>query len=37
MKNARKAILADKFEEYKNNFIKNYILGKDSEWIKPKK
>ena len=37
MKNARKAILAENFEEYKDNFVKNYTMGKESEWIKPKK
>ena len=31
MKNARKAILADNFEEYKDNFVKNYTMGKESE------
>ncbi|MGB0405584.1 MAG: tRNA-guanine transglycosylase, partial [Fusobacterium sp.] len=37
MKNARKAILEDRFIEFKEEFIKNYSLRKDSEWIKPKK
>ncbi|MFK4784888.1 tRNA guanosine(34) transglycosylase Tgt [Fusobacterium sp. MFO224] len=37
MKNARKAILEDKFIEFKEEFIKNYSLGKQSEWINPKK
>lgn len=37
MKNARKAILEGKFKEYKEEFIKNYSMGKESEWIKPKR
>lgn len=37
MKNARKAILENKFKEFKEEFLKNYNLGKDSEWIKPQK
>lgn len=36
MKNARKAIITDRFGEYKNNFCKNYTMGKESEWIKVK-
>lgn len=35
MKNARKAILEDKFDEFKEEFTKNYLNNKDSEWIKP--
>lgn len=37
MKNTREAIIADRFGEYKNNFVKNYTMGKESEWIKAKK
>lgn len=36
MDNARKAIKEEKFKEYKEEFIKNYTLGKEHEWIKPK-
>lgn len=37
MKDARKAILEDRFAEFKEEFIKNYSLGNKSEWIQPKK
>lgn len=37
MKNARKSILEDRFIEFKEEFIKNYSLGKESEWIRPQK
>ncbi len=37
MKNARKAILEDRFPEFKEEFIKNYQMGNNSEWIKPRK
>ena len=37
MKDARKAILEDRFKEFKDEFIKNYNMGKNSSWIKPKK
>lgn len=37
MKNARKAILEDRFPEFKEEFVKNYTMGNSSEWIKPKK
>ena len=37
MKNARKAILEDRFPEFKEEFIRNYKMGSSSEWIKPKK
>ena len=37
MKGARTAILEDRFEEYKAEFEKNYAMGKNSDWIKPKK
>ena len=37
MKDSRKAILEKRFTEFKEEFIKNYSLGKNSEWIKPKK
>lgn len=37
MKNAREAIKEDRFVEFKEEFIKNYNLGKNSDWIKPKK
>ena len=36
MDNARKAIKEGKFKEYKEEFIKNYTLCKEHEWIKPK-
>lgn len=35
MKNARNAILEDRFEEFYNEFVKNYTMGKESNWIKP--
>lgn len=37
MKDSRKAILEGKFNEFKNEFMKNYTMGKESLWIKPKK
>ncbi len=37
MKEARKAILEDRFEEFKDEFEKNYENNKESEWIKAKK
>ncbi len=37
MKNARKAILEDRFPEFKEEFIENYKMGNNSEWIKPRK
>ncbi len=37
MKDARKAILEDRFTEFKEDFIKNYKMGNTSEWIKPRK
>ena len=37
MKNAREAILEDRFTEFKEEFIRNYNMGKESDWIKPKK
>ncbi len=37
MKEARKAILEDRFEEFKDEFEKNYESNKESEWIKAKK
>lgn len=36
MDNARNAILKEKFQEYKEEFLKNYAMGKESDWIKPK-
>ena len=36
MDNARNAILDEKFQEYKEEFLKNYAMGKESDWIKPK-
>lgn len=36
MDNARNAILNEKFQEYKEEFLKNYAMGKESDWIKPK-
>jgi queuine tRNA-ribosyltransferase len=37
MNDAREAIKAERFYEFKDDFIKNYSLRKESEWIKPKK
>ena len=37
MKNARNAILEERFPEFKAEFIKNYTMGNSSEWIKPRK
>lgn len=36
MEDARNAILEKRFKEFKEEFIKNYTMGKDSKWIKPK-
>ena len=36
MKEARKAILDEKFSEYKNDFIKNYLSDRNHEWIRGK-
>lgn len=36
MDNARESIINQNFKEFKENFIKNYIQGKESDWIKPK-
>lgn len=33
-KNARQAIIEGRFKEFKEEFIKNYTQGKDSDWIK---
>ncbi len=37
MKEARKAIEEGRFKEFKEEFIRNYTQGKNSDWIKPKK
>lgn len=37
MKDSREAIKNGTFLEFKKEFEKNYSLGRDSEWIKPKK
>ena len=37
MKKARKAIEEGRFKEFKEEFIRNYTQGKNSDWIKPKK
>ena len=34
MKDARKAILENRFSEYKDNFTKDYLSDRDHEWIK---
>lgn len=36
MDNAREAIIDGRFKEYKEEVLKNYAIGKESEWIKPK-
>ena len=36
MENAREAIKEERFYEFKEEFKKNYQMGKESEWIKPK-
>lgn len=36
MEGARNAILNERFQEYKEEFLKNYSMGKESEWIKPR-
>lgn len=36
MDNARESIINQNFKEFKENFIKNYIQGKESDWIRPK-
>lgn len=33
MKGARKAILENKFKEYKDNFVADYLSGSEHEWI----
>ena len=35
VKEARKAIEEGRFKEYKEEFIKNYTMGSNSDWIKP--
>lgn len=35
MKEARNAILEEKFNEFKLEFERNYLSNKDAEWIKP--
>lgn len=37
MKDSREAIKEGRFMEFKKEFEKNYAIGKNSEWIKPKK
>lgn len=37
MKEARKAIEEGRFKEFKEEFIRNYTQGKNSDWIKPRK
>jgi queuine tRNA-ribosyltransferase len=37
MKDARKSILEENFFSFKDEFTKNYLSNKDSEWIKPRK
>ena len=37
MKNIRKSIFEDRFIEFKEEFIKDYLLGKTSPWIQEKK
>ena len=37
MKEARKSIEEGRFKEFKEEFIRNYTQGKNSDWIKPKK
>lgn len=37
MKDARKAIIDSRFIAFKDEFMKNYNMGKKSEWIIPKK
>jgi tRNA-guanine transglycosylase len=36
MDNAREAIIDGRFKEYKEEVLKNYAMGKESDWIKPK-
>ena len=36
MNDARQAIIEQRFKEFKEEFEKNYNMGKESEWIKPK-
>ncbi len=35
MNDSRNAIIDSKFKEYKEEFISNYVKGKESDWIKP--
>ncbi|WP_068267895.1 tRNA guanosine(34) transglycosylase Tgt [Caviibacter abscessus] len=35
MKEARQAILENRFKSFKEEFIKNYTMGEKSDWIKP--
>ena len=37
MNGAREAIKEERFLDYKDEFIANYKMGKESDWIKPKK
>ena len=37
MNNSREAIKEGRFKEFKDEFIKNYAQGKESEWIIPKR
>ena len=37
MNDSRKAIKEGRFKEFKDEFIKNYTQGKESEWIIPKR
>ena len=37
MNNSREAIKEGRFKEFKDEFIKNYTQGKESEWIIPKR
>ena len=36
MNDARQAIIEKRFKEFKEEFEKNYNMGKESEWLKPK-
>ena len=37
MDDSREAIKEGRFKEFKDEFIKNYTQGKESEWIIPKR
>ena len=37
MDDTRKAIIEGRFKEFKKEFIRNYMMGKEHEWIRGEK